>query len=314
MRLSDLDSIARRQHGVVARAQTDLTSSAWSRAIAGGQLIRVHAGVARLVGSADTSEQRILAAILALGPTAMASHRSAAHLHGIPAMAPPPVDVIIRPEPTATKQMQTSHRRSLDGVMVHRPRDQRRLRPHRIRNIACTSILRTLIDLGAVAPDAVNGAVGHALTNDLASLPAIETALAEHARRGRAGITALRLAVDEWSLDAKPADSVLESAMRRLVARYGLPAVEFHAHVGGREVDFRVVGLPIVIECDGWRFHGRDRTQLESDRANDAEFAARGWIVLRFTYRKITTRPAAVADAIRRAIARWADLPSPDAA
>lgn len=312
MRLSDLDQIARRQHGVVARHQTALTPSAWARALAAGSLIEVHPGVARLVGSAETAEQRILAALLGSGPTAIASHRSAAHLHGVPSMAPPPVDLIIRPDRNARRpETQTSHARSIDGAIIHRPRDTRRLTPQRIGNIACTNVLRTLVDLGAVAPEAVHGAVGHALTNDLASLSAIETALVEHARRGRSGIVALRHAIDDWSLDAKPADSVLEPAMRRLISNYGLPDVEFHAHVGGREVDFRIVGLPIVIECDGWRHHGRDREQFERDRADDAEFAARGWIVLRFTYRKITTRPADVADHIRRAMARWADQPVP---
>ncbi len=102
--------------------------------------------------------------------------------------------------------------------------------------------------------------------------------------------------------------------MYRLIGRYGLPPVEFHPHVGGREVDFRIVGTPIVIECDGWRHHGREREQFERDRASDVEFAAHGWIVLRFTYRKITTRPAEVAHQIRSTIDRWTDRPAPDAA
>ena len=84
--------------------------------------------------------------------------------------------------------------------------------------------------------------------------------------------------------------------------------------IGGREVDFRVVGTPIVIECDGWRYHGREREQFERDRDNDAEFAAHGWIVLRFTYRTISTRPGRVAGQIHKAIDRWAGVASPDAA
>ena len=138
--------------------------------------------------------------------------------------------------------------------------------------------------------------------------------IVDHAQRGRSGTTALRQAIDDWSLDAKPADSVLEPAMRRLVSRYGLPDVEFHARVGGREVDFRIIGTPIVIECDGWRYHGRDREQFERDRANDADFVAHGWIVLRFTYRRITSRPSEVARRIEETIARWVDARSPDAA
>lgn len=310
MRLLDLDKIARRQHGVVARTQTTMSTAAWRRAIAAGTLVEIHVDVARLVGTSATPQQSIVAAVLAVGEGALASHRSAALLHGIPVADPPPVDIVV-PHRGAADRANTRGRtaKNLTNVCVHRPRDLQRTRPNRIDDIACTNILRTLVDLGAVDPDAVHGAVGHALTNDLATLGAIETTIAQHARKGRHGVTALRRAVDDWSLDAKPADSVLEPAMRRLLVRYGLPTAEFHANVGGREVDFHVTGTPVVIECDGWTHHGRDRDQFERDRHDDAEFAAHGWIVLRFTYRRITTRPADVASQIRRTLDRWANAP-----
>jgi len=293
---------------VIARHQTQLSRDEWYGAIASGTLISMHRGVARLVGTADTSEQRITAGVLAAGPGALASHRSAAHLHGIPIAEPAPVDVIVPAEPRGRAAV------GLEDVVVHRPRDLVHLRPHRIHGIACTNLPRTLVDLGAASPDAVHGAVGHALTNRLATLDAMESALDQHARKGRHGVRALRNAIDDWSIDSKPADSVLEPAFRRLVGRYGLPPVEFHPIVGGREVDFRIVGTPIVIECDGWTYHGRSRGQFERDRASDAEFAAHGWIVLRFTYRRITSRPGDVANQIRSAIAQWCDRPAPDAA
>ncbi len=313
MKLSSLDQLARRQHGVVARRQTDLTSFSWQRALAAGNLVALHPGVARLVGTSRSAEQQIMAAVLAAGPGALASHRAAAHLHGVPSVHPPPVDVVVPNRPGARRDRGKAAV-GLEAVVVHRPRDLARTSPHRIDGIPCTNILRTLVDLGAVAPALVHGAVGHALTNDLASLSAIESTLVAHARRGRSGVSELRRAIDDWSLDAKPADSVLEPAMSRIVHRYGLPAVEFHATVGGREVDFWVIGTPIVIECDGWRYHGKQREQFERDRANDAEFAAHGWIVLRFTYRKITTRPGDVARQIRQTIDRWTDRPTPDVA
>jgi very-short-patch-repair endonuclease len=312
MKLSALDQLARRQHGVITRTQADIGIDTWHRAIAAGNLVELHRGVARLVGTADSPTQRIMAGVLAVGPDALASHRSAAFLHGIPTVEPPPVDVIARPMNDRLGRARSVV--GLEGVVVHRPRDLGRLRPHRIDGIPCTNVLRTLVDLGSVAPEAVHGAVGHVLTTQSADLNAIECAIVEHAAKGRTGIAALRSAIDDWSLDAKPADSVLEPAMKRLCVRYGLPPVEFHAHVGGREVDFRIIGTPIVIECDGWRYHGRDRDQFERDRANDAEFAAHGWIVLRFTYRKVTTRPADVARQIRATIDRWARHPAPDAA
>lgn len=309
MRLLDLDKIARRQHGVVTRTQAAMSAASWRRAIDAGTLVKIHMDVARLVGTPDTAQQSIVAAVLAAGEGALASHRSAALLHGIPVADPPPVDIIV-PHRGADDSTNTRGRTAnqLGEVCIHRPRDLHRTKPHRIDDIACTNILRTLVDLGAVDPDAVDGAVGHALTNGLATLGAIEATLAQHARRGRRGVTALRRAVDDWSLDSKPADSVLEPAMHRLLVRYGLPPAEFHARVGGREVDFHVIGTPVVIECDGWTYHGRDRDQFERDRHDDAEFAAHGWIVLRFTYRKITTRPADVANQIHRTIDRWASV------
>jgi hypothetical protein len=74
--------------------------------------------------------------------------------------------------------------------------------------------------------------------------------------QGRRGVVALRDAIADWSIDQKPADSVLETVMARLIARAGLPPVEFHPIIEGHEVDFRVIGTPVILECDGWKYHG----------------------------------------------------------
>ncbi len=135
-----------------------------------------------------------------------------------------------------------------------------------------------------------------------------------HSIQGRAGITALRDAIDEWSIDSRPADSVLEPAMRKLVQRYGLPDIEFHPTIEGREVDFRFTGTPVIVECDGWAYHGLQREQFERDRTRDAMLIAAGWIILRFTYRSITGRPGSVAQQMRGALDRWAAVAPPDVA
>lgn len=291
-----LDALATAQHGVISREQSGLSHSSWYRAIASGQLDQLHPSVVRLRGTPDTPEQRIIAAVLAVGPGALASHRSAAHLWGIPRPDDDPVDVII-----------AGRRRlpSLSGVVIHRPKDLRRLVPQRRSAIACTNILRTILDLGAVDPAAVGDAVGHALTNGLSTLGAFESTVIQHSEHGRAGIVALREAVAEWAIDRKPTDSTLERTMHRLVTRYHLPAVEFHPVICGYEVDFRVCDTPIILECDGWTYHGLQQATFERDRERDADLAAAGWIVLRFTYRAITTRPKTTADRIAAAIARW---------
>jgi very-short-patch-repair endonuclease len=292
-----LDSIATANHGVVTREMSGLSRSGWYRAIASGRFEQLFPGVARLPGTARTREQRITAAVFATGPTSLASHRSAAYLWGVPRPGDDVVDVIVH----------SARRRfvGFDDVVIHRPRDLQRLTPQRRANIPCTNILRTMLDLGAVDPMAVPDAVGHVIANRLATLGALESAVIQHSEHGRTGIVALREAIAAWSIDGKPTDSLLEQAMRRLIDRHHLPPVEFHPVVCGHEVDFRVVGTPVILECDGWTYHGLHRANFERDRRRDAELLAAGWIVLRFTYRAITTRPNETAERIAAAVAQW---------
>ncbi len=106
-----------------------------------------------------------------------------------------------------------------------------------------------------------------------------------------------------WTIDAKPADSVLEAAFARLVRRFDLPPFEFHPMIEGWEVDFRILGTSLLVECDGWATHGLDRGQFQRDRDRDDDLAAAGWSIRRYTYRAITASPADTARRIRRAIA-----------
>jgi hypothetical protein len=295
-----LDSHARDHHGLVTRVaahDAGISAASWYRALNLGLLEPVHRNVARMFGSDKTTEQAIAAAVLAAGDGALASHRSAAHLWGIP-----------RPEGEAPDVMlvKRTRRATLEGVHVHRPRDHLDLKPVLRKNIRTTNILRTLCDLGALDPRAVPGAVGHVVTTGLASPVALRRAVGRHARQGRAGVPALRDALDEWVIDSKPVDSVLEPAMAKLVKIFGLPPVEFHPIVGGYEVDFRFVDSNIVLECDGWESHGLNKRQFEKDRTRDVELTALGNIVVRFTYRGITRRAAKEAARMRAVVNRWA--------
>ncbi|MGB3736014.1 MAG: DUF559 domain-containing protein [Ilumatobacter sp.] len=307
MRLTDHDAAGLRQHGLITPDSSGLSRSAWYRALRAGSFEQIHPGVARLVGTPRTYRQRTAAAVIAVGRSAraLASHRSASALWldrdgsavplGAKASDPePPVDLIVG---------RRGHTRSLDGVQVHHPTDLARLTPQTVDGIRCTNILRTLLDLGAVATNEVHPLLGHALTTKLVNLDAVETDLLEQAKRGRSGAVALRAAVGSWEIDAKPADSVLELAFHRLVARFDLPPVEFHPVVEGWEVDFRFVGTRVLIECDGWATHGLERGQFERDRRRDADLAAAGWLVSRHSYRAVTNESAATARRLRALLA-----------
>ncbi len=301
MDLALLRTVADEHHGVLPldrllRTKV-LSRAAWYRALDAGVLVQVHPGIAHLVGTATTREHTIAAAVLGAGTGAMASHRSAAHLWGVPRPLDDPIDVIL-----STRAREAT----LRGVVVHRPRDRKDLSPVQRSGIKTSNVLRMLCDLGAVDPGSVPSAVEHVVTNGLASPAALRTAVDVHSRRGRHGVPAFRAALDDWVLDGKPVDSVLEPTMRRLVADHGLPRVQFHAVLCGYEVDFLIVDSPIVLECDGWDSHGRQREQFERDRVRDATLSAAGYVTLRFTYRQVTRRPRQVADRIRAVVRRWA--------
>ncbi len=308
MRLSDHDTWAREHHGLLTLAASGLSNDAWQRATRAGSLIEVHRHVARLPGAPITTRQRIAAAVLAAGDGAMASHSSAAvlwDLHDAAAAHGPFVHVTVRDA--------RRHPR-VNGVVLHRPTDRVRLRPQRRDGIACTNALRTLCDLGADDPTLVVPAVGRALRAGLVDLDALITATLEHGKQGRSGIPALRAAVDEWMIDHRPADSVLETAFANLVRRHRLPAVIFHERIEGWEVDFRFVGTAVIVECDGWGSHGLERAQFERDRRKDLDLTAAGWQVLRLSYRAIVTDPADTAARVRRTLDRWEHLVIPSVA
>jgi very-short-patch-repair endonuclease len=247
-------------------------------------------------GAPVTPEQAIAAAVLAAGRGAMASHRSALRLIGVPRPDEDPVDLMF---------VDRTRGLELEGVVRHRPRDRLDLSPLRRLNIPCSNILRALCDTGAVDAPSVPDAVQHVVVKGLASPRQLLAAVRVHSRRGRAGVPALRDALGEWIIDDKPADRKLESAMSELLARNGFPRAEFHARIAGYEVDFWITDTPVVLECDGWEFHGVTRAQFERDRDRDAELVAAGYIPIHFTFWMVVRTPQVVVRRIRDALARW---------
>jgi very-short-patch-repair endonuclease len=233
--------------------------------------------------------------VLAAGPGVLASHRSAAYLHGVPRPDDDPVDLIL---------VRRSREVQLDGVVAHRPRDRRDLEPIRRVNIPTTKLLRWAVDLGAVDPAGRDAAIGHVLHSGFAKPGALALAVRTHSRQGRPGVRNLREVLDGWLLDGKLLDSELERLMRRLVKKHRLPRMRFHAVIAGFEVDFLVEDAPVVLECDGFAVHGR-RRGFEEDRRRDAELAALGNVVVRFTYMMLTRQPRWVATKVEQAVRQF---------
>lgn len=276
--------------------KSGLTRRQWNAAAAAGDVDLKHRNVMRLFGAPTTMEMRIEAAVMAAGPDALASHRSASFLWGVERPPNDPIDIIL---PRRTRQARISY------VVVHRPRDMKQLRPVWRLGVRTTDPLRTLLDLGAVDPSSVYPALVRLVVDGLVTPRAVRAAVVRHSQHGRHGVVALRSALDHWSLDDQPADSDLEALMGEILAMFDLPKAEFHARVGRYEVDFWITGSKVIVECDGWTAHGADRNQFEFDRIRDAELLAMGFITIRVTWRQMVSTPRAVANRIAAALRQW---------
>lgn len=303
MKPSQLDGLTRPPHGLLVRSDLHMAGMSrhtWRRAITQGDLVEVMPGVAVVATRPITVPLRMAAAVLSVGPGALLSHRSAAHVWGVEAMPTHPIDVIrvdYRSRPGNLGRT---------GVVVHRPRDLVDLRPVTHGDQVVTNPLRTLLDLGAVMPRSVEAALQHMRVKRLVTLDDVTIALTNHASPGRKGLGALRAAVASQQLDRVPPDSVLEEHMARLVRRFGLPPVKFHARLANHEVDFWIIGTCLYLECDGWSSHGLKRDQFEYDRKRTAILSAAGFVGIRVTWRQVMQQPHLVAELVWHNIEHWA--------
>jgi very-short-patch-repair endonuclease len=90
--------------------------------------------------------------------------------------------------------------------------------------------------------------------------------------------------------------------MLTLIRAAALPEPQVNAVINGHEVDTLWPDSNLVLEVDGFAWHG-DRIAFEADRLRDAELAARGYTVIRVTWRQLTERPQEVVARLAAALA-----------
>ncbi len=272
-----------------------MTSRQIQARVEAGWLVPVHRSVYRLAGSGQASEQALLAACMAAGPSALASHRSAAALWRLRGVADAPTEI------TATDDR---HCR-LKGVVVHRTGAVAGIDVSRRRAIPVTTPARTLLDLGAVAPaSVVESALEDALMRRLVTFQLLANTLERLGGPGRNGAGVLRALVEERDPATAPTQSVLEDELFRVLRRAGVPEPVRQYEVAGVRLDAAYPALRLGIEADSRIWHGgRLDVQRNSDKANI--LLAHGWRVLHFTWFDLTRRAAYVVAEVERQLA-WA--------
>jgi very-short-patch-repair endonuclease len=170
-----------------------------------------------------------------------------------------------------------------------------------LKGIPITTPPRTLLDIGLeVSPRELERAVAEAQRRRLTNRSALLSLLARY--RGRAGTRPLRVLLEGSDRPALTR-SEAEERLLALLRKARLPAPDVNERLGPHEVDFVWREAGLAVEVDGFAFHG-DRAAFEADRRRDAELAARGFNVIRVTWRQIVDEPEATLVRIGQALAR----------
>jgi hypothetical protein len=276
--------LARRQYGVVALTQLKglgLSKRAVGSRLAAGRLHRIHHGVYAVGHPVLKTEGHLLAAVLACGPDAVLSHRSAAGLWGL------------RPNNRTRIELTTPTRagRTRAGLQVHagalHPDDRAT-----VDRIATTSIPRTLLDLAEVIDRrGLERACDRADQLRLLDMRALGATLSR--ANGRRGAAKLGAIFTGYAVGESRTRTELEHILLGLCADAGLETPLVNSIVEGIEVDFAWPGRRLVAETDGRETHATRRA-FEEDRRRDQLLMLAGWRVVRFTWRQVVETPTDV--------------------
>jgi very-short-patch-repair endonuclease len=263
-------ALAARQHGVVTSAQlaaAGLGASGVSRRAKAGRLHRIHRGVYAVGHEHLSDEGRWLAAVLACGKRAVLGYLSAAALWRMLPRHAGQVEVSL-PGDTG--------RRRQRGIRLRRCPTLTAGQVTRHHGIPVTTPARTLVDIRRVLPrDRLREAVRQA--------------------------EVLRLPIGDAS-ESDGTRSELEHLFLQLCGRNGLPKPQVNVPVGPFMVDFLWAERKVIVETDGYRYHG-GRAAFEQDRARDLRLKTMGYDVVRLSYEQIVDHPDSVVQGLRIVLA-----------
>jgi very-short-patch-repair endonuclease len=294
MTLRSLQRLAERQHGVVTWGDLDdqLDASEIRTALRRGWIVSHRHGVYRLAGSAPSWHQAVMAAVLAGGAGAAASHATAAALWRLTGFRPGAPIAITVPR---------GRRPRLDDVVVHATSCAEEV--GRCERIPVTSVPRTIFDVTGALPDAaVERLVDDALVRKLTTVAELG-ATYEMLRGGRRSVRKVGRVLAARGDEAAKADSHPEARLVRWLREAGLPEPEQQHRVDAYRIDLAYPSRGLLIEYDGFEAH-TTRSAFDADRRRQNSLVlSDDQLVLRVTS---ASRRAEVVRDVTRALARRA--------
>jgi hypothetical protein len=275
--------LAGRQHGLVARRQLrdlGMSPAMVKKRIGRGALHVVHRGVYAVGHRNLTMEGRWMAAVLAFGPHAVLSHRSAGQLWGLVPrgrIAPE----VTRPGRAGDRPHLVVHRSTLPGDEIVR-----------VRGIPVTSVPRTMFDLaGMLKEREVERAWNEMEVREYTDRLSVPHLLARYP--GRKGSVLLARLANRKTLPVGITRNDLEEAFLY-------------------EVDCLWDEERVAIELDGGGAHGTTRA-FQKDRERDRILLAEGYRPARVTWDQIHETPTEVAADLRQILTSYPSTNGPGA-
>ena len=283
-------AIAARQRRLVTHAQLvdcGFTQSGIDARVRRGRLNRLHSGVFSLIPPPYGRRDLWLAAVLACGCDALLFDLPAAMLLGMTR------EMDVR----AQVCVPTDRGRRRSGIVVRRRTIAPSDRSKRFE-IPCTGAARTLLDVAASVPTSeLERMLITADSLRTLNRRRLDELVEEH--RGARGVAGLRslLGADPVRVRSDSEADLVQLCRR---SRMPTPLVNHLIDLGGGrvEVDFCWPALTVVVEIDGYAFHG-GRRRANADRDRDQRLAIAGWKVYRFTADQLKNEPGLVIDRLR---------------
>ena len=279
--MGDLDrrlaAVAARQHSIITLGDVidagGKQRHATTRA-ASGRWDRLSRGVFRVAGVPLTYEAEVLAAVLAAGPGAVASHLCAARLLGIGfAKAGPEVTI-------------PRGRRHRPGTLrVHESTDLDLCDIRQVAGIPVTDPGRTCLDIARyLGVPSLTKAVEQSHRLELVTWQSLLRTLVAHARQGRHGVTNLRQVISEGLERAGITDTDSELVALALLREHGFRPVLHHVVRAAdgeviAEIDLADPARRTGLEIDG-TVHLRPEVRAKDD-ARDHRLRRMGWTIRR---------------------------------
>jgi very-short-patch-repair endonuclease len=306
--------VARKVPDVISESRV-LTAAQWRdlgvtraqlRSLAGaGELVQFRHGVyatRRAVNDAANSPRRlhalrVRAVQAAVGYDVIASHHSAARIHGLDMLSPPGEDLVSVTRSSPGRVVKPSS----TGIVVHNvpvPDWQR----SGAFGISLTNVSRTVIDVARTSPFQCGVAIADcALRLNRTSQPEL-MAIAEACKRWPGVAQATRVV----RFSDGNAESVLESMARVVFAEEGLEPAQLQAAIPVFQdtvrVDFYWPKYRTIAEADGLAKYAKPE-DLKKQFERDRKLRAAGYRVVHFTWDEIVGTPQYVVAQVREAFA-----------